>query len=299
MAHGVRNINDQTLFATAQTRPVTQLDFTQFSDFNNWQTFSSNAPSSGTEGAGFGVAASTASLGTTNATSTAGFGGLTGPSSAVSITTSSTNNNSDIGSVNTHQLLLPGLPVPASGFVTKYEYETRIRTAANIHTNSVRGTFRAGFMDLSYMNSAGDLGNGGVFFRYARSSVLTDTNWTIFWKNPLSGSNSTFDTGVAVSASTTYRMYLSTEVNSAGVYTTTYKILNENTGTKTEGTASPSATGHNTGEGFTTYGMGAAVVNCKAGLGENTTNTTVPLYIDYMGVRIRRPISREILIGSI
>jgi hypothetical protein len=94
-------------------------------------------------------------------------------------------------------------------------------------------------------------------------------------------------------------MYLSTEVNSAGTYTTTYKILNENTGTKTEGTASPSASSHNTGEGWTTYAMGAAVVNCKAGLGETTTTTTVALYIDYMGVRIRRPITREILIGSI
>jgi len=299
MAHGVRNINDQTLFATAQTRPVTQLDFTQFSDFNNYQTYTLPVTSAGTEGAGFGVAASTATIASTNSTTTTGLGGLTGPSSVISITTSSTINNSDIGSVNTHQLLLPGLPVPASGFVTKYEFETRIRTLATIHSDSVRGTFRAGFMNLTYMNTAGDQGSSGVFFRYARSSVLTDTNWTIFWKNPLSGSNSTFDTGVAVSASTTYRMYLSTEVNSAGTYTTTYKILNENTGTKTEGTASPSATGHNTGEGFTTYGMGAAVVNCKAGLGETTTTTTVALYIDYMGVRVRRPISREILIGSI
>jgi hypothetical protein len=297
MAHGVRNINDQTLFATAQTRPVTQLDFTQFSDFNNYQTYTSNVNSSGTEGAGFGVAASSASLGTTNSTNSAGFGGLTGPSSVISITTSSSNNATDVGSINTHQLLLPGLPVPASGFVTKYEFETRIRTAATIHSNSVRGAFRAGFMDVNGMNSPGDSAFAGPHFRFMCDGTTTDTNWMIYWCNPNTVGNSTADTGVAVSASTTYRMYLATEVNSAGIYTTTYKILNENTGTRTEGTASPSDPAHNTGENITTYGMGAAVVNCKSNV--TATTTTVALYIDYMGVRVRRPISREILIGSI
>jgi hypothetical protein len=297
MAHGVRNINDQTLFATAQTRPVTQLDFTQFSDFNNYQTYTSNVNSSGTEGAGFGVAASSASLGTTNSTSTAGFGGLTGPSSVISITTSSSNNSTDVGSINTMSTLLPGLPIPAAGFITKYEFETRIRTAATIHSNSVRGAFRAGFMDSGGMNTAGDYASAGPHFRFLCDGTVTDTNWMIYWINPISGSNSAADTGVAVSASTTYRMYLATEVNSAGVYTTTYKILNENTGTKTEGTASPSDPADNTGEGFTDCAMGAAVVNCKSQV--TATTTTVALYIDYMGVRIRRPISREILIGSI
>jgi len=297
MAHGVRNINDHTLFATAQTRPVTQLDFTQFSDFNNYQTYTTNVNSSGTEGAGFGVAASSASLGTTNSTNSAGFGGLTGASSAISITTSSLNNATDVGSINTLSALLPGLPVPTAGLITKYEFETRIRTAATIHSNSVRGAFRAGFMDVNGMNTAGDNSFAGPHFRFMCDGTVTDTNWMIYWINPNSGDNSTFDTGVAVSASTTYRMYLSTEVNSAGVYTTTYRILNENTGTRTEGTASPSDPTHNTGEGFTDYAMGAAVVNCKSGI--TSTTTQVALYIDYMGVRIRRPISREILIGSI
>jgi len=297
MAHGVRNINDQTLFATAQTRPVTQLDFTQFSDFNNFQTYTSIVPSAGTEGAGFGIVASSASFGTTNSTTTAGFGGLTGPSSVISITTSSSNNATDIGSINTLSVLLPGLPVPTAGLITKYEFETRIRTAATIHSDSVRGAFRAGFMDTNGMNFAGDNAFAGPHFRFMCDGTTTDTNWMIYWINPDSGENSTFDTGVAVSASTTYRMYLSTEVNSAGVYTTTYKILNENTGTRTEGTASPSDPAHNTGEGITTYAMGAAVVNCKSSF--TSTTTQVALYIDYMGVRIRRPISREILIGSI
>jgi hypothetical protein len=296
MAHGVRNINDQTLFATSQTRSVTQLDFVQFSDFNQFQTYTTNVAQSGSEGTGFGVAASTAPLGVSNSTTTAGLGGLTGASSAISITTSSTSNATDVGSINTLSTLLPGLPIPASGFVTKYEFETRIRTAAAIHSNSVRGAFRAGFMDLSGMNTAGDNAFAGPHFRFMCNGTATDTNWMIYWCNPNTGLNSTADTGVAVSASTTYRLYLATEVNSAGVYTTTYKILNENTGTKTEGTASPSDPAHNTGEGWTTYAMGAAVVNCKA---VTATTTTIALYIDYMGVRIRRPITREILIGSI
>jgi hypothetical protein len=296
MAHGVSNINDQTLFATSQTRPVTQLDFVQFSDFNHYQTYTTNVSQSGSEGVGFGVAASTAPLGTSNSTTTAGFGGLTGSSSAISITTTATSNATDVGSINTLTTLLPGLPVPSSGLVTKYEFETRIRTASTIHSNSVRGAFRAGFMDASGMNTAGDSALAGPHFRFMCNGTVTDTNWMIYWINPNSGSNSTFDTGMTASASTTYRMYLSTEVNSAGVYTTTYKILNENTGIKKEGTASPSDPSHNTGEGWTTYAMGAAVVNCKA---VTATTTSIILYIDYMGVRIRRPISREILIGSI
>jgi hypothetical protein len=297
MAHGVLNINDQTLFASSQIRPVTQLDFIQFSDLNHTTTFSTNAASAGSEGAGFGVAASSASFGISNSTSTAGFGGMTGPASAISITTSTTNNSTDVGSINTLSNLLPGLPVPTAGLITKYEFETRIRTAATIHSNSVRGAFRAGFMDATGMNTAGDSSFAGPHFRFMCNGTATDTNWMIYWCNPNTGLNSTADTGVAVSASTTYRMYLATEVNSAGVYTTTYNILNENTGTKTQGTASPSASTHNTGEGFSTYAMGAAVVNCKSGV--TATTTAIALYIDYMGVRVRRPISREILIGSI
>tara|TARA_R110000868_G_scaffold115644_1_gene308729 strand:- start:1457 stop:2347 length:891 start_codon:yes stop_codon:yes gene_type:complete len=296
MAHGVLNINNQTLFASSQIRPVTQLDFIQFSDLNHTTTFSTNAASAGSEGAGFGVAASSASFGISNSTSTAGFGGMTGPSSAISITTSTTNNATDVGSINTLSTLLPGLPIPAAGFITKYEFETRIRTAATIHSNTVRGAFRAGFMDVNGMNTAGDSSFAGPHFRFMCNGTVTDTNWMIYWVNPNSGLNSTADTGVAVNVSTTYRLYLATEVNSAGVYTTTYKIFNENTGTKTEGTASPSASTHNTGEGWSTYAMGAAVVNCKA---VTATTTAIALYIDYMGVRIRRPISREILIGSI
>ncbi len=297
MAYGVSNINDPNLFGSSETRSVTQLDFTQFSDFNNYTTFSTSAATVGTEGAGFGIAASSSTFGASNSTSTARFGGLTGPSSAISITTTTTLNATTVGSVNTLSTLLPGLPIPASGLVTKYEFETRIGTGTTIHSDSVRGTFRAGFMDVNGMNTAGDSSFAGPHFRFLCNGTVTDTNWMIYWVNPLSGLFSTFDTGVAVSVSTTYRMYLSTEVNSAGVYTTTYKILNENTGTKTEGTASPSDPSHNTGEGWTTYAMGAAVVNAKSNV--TATSTAVPLYIDYMGVRIRRPITREILLGSL
>lgn len=298
MAHGVRNINDQTLFATAQTRSVTQLDFTQFSDFNNYQTFTTNSASSGTEGAGFGTLASTG-IGTSNSTSTAGFGGVTGPASAISFTTTSANNATDIASVNTQTSLVPGIPVPTAGLVTKYEFETRIRTAATIHSNTVRGLFRFGFMDSTGMNAASNANtpDRGVFFSYVCDGTTTNTTWQLCWTNWTdAGTGEAFDTGVAVSASTTYRMYLAIEVDTAGVYTTTYKILNENTGTKTEGTATPTDLTTIPGEG-TLLSMGGAVVNGKSGV--TATTTTVALYTDYMGVRIRRPISREILLGSI
>jgi hypothetical protein len=293
MAYGVSNINDQSLAATSQIRPTTQLDFVQFSDFSG-----STIPSTSilTEGTGIGIAASSAAIGTTNTTSTGGFGGTTGPNSAFSITTSSLNNATDIGTINTVATLLPGIPLPAAGLITKYEFETRIRTAATIHSNTVRGAFRFGFMDTTFMTTAGDSSFNGVFYRFMCNGSVTDTNWMIYWVNPDIGTSSAFDTGVAVNTATTYRMYLSVERNSAGVYTTTYKIFNENTGTKTEGTASPSSSSAYPGEGFTTYAMGAAVVNCKA---VTATTTTVALYIDYMGIRIRRPINREILIGSI
>jgi hypothetical protein len=270
------------------------LDFVQFSDFSG-----SILPTAvvSTEGAGIGIAASSAAIGTTNSTSTGGFGGTTGPNSAFSITTSTLNNSTDIGTINTVATLLPGIPLPAAGLITKYEFETRIRTAATIHSNTVRGMFRLGFMDTTFMTGVGDSSFNGVFYRFMCNGGVTDTNWMIYWVNPDLGTSSAFDTGVAVNTSTTYRMYLSVELNSAGVYTTTYKIFNENTGTKTEGTASPSSSSAYPGEGFTTYAMGAAIVNCKSNV--TATTTSVILYTDYMGVRIRRPINREILIGSI
>jgi hypothetical protein len=107
-----------------------------------------------------------------------------------------------------------------------------------------------------------------------------------------SGGTTRVDTGVTVSTNTTYRLYLSTEVNSDGVFTTNYKIKNMTTGTNTEGTASPSASSHYP-TANTDY-MGSAITNSKQ---VTATNTSIVLYVDYIGTRIRRPVSREILIA--
>jgi hypothetical protein len=89
-------------------------------------------------------------------------------------------------------------------------------------------------------------------------------------------------------------MYLCVEVNNAGTYTTTYKIKNMNTGTNTEGTTSPT-TNARYPAAATDY-FGAGIVNSKA---NTSTTTPITLNVDYLGVRIRRPLSREILIGNI
>jgi hypothetical protein len=102
------------------------------------------------------------------------------------------------------------------------------------------------------------------------------------------------DTTVTVATNTTYRMYLSVEVDSAGNYTTTYKIKNMTTNTSTEGTTSPT-TNARYPSAATDY-LGVTVLNSKA---VTATTTSITTNLDYLGVRIRRPLSREILIGNI
>jgi hypothetical protein len=102
------------------------------------------------------------------------------------------------------------------------------------------------------------------------------------------------DTTVTVAVNTTYRMYLSVEVDSSGIYTTTYKIKNITTGTNTEGTTSPT-TNARYPSAATDY-LGVTVLNSKT---VTATTTSINAILDYLGVRIRRPLFREILIGKI
>ena len=296
MAYGVNNINDQTIFAASQTKNPNQLDLVMFTDFVQETTPTATFLS---EGSAFG---SLTTLGgaINNASSTiiSRFGGFTGSSSAISLSTGTTNNATGLAYVGTHSYLMPGLPIPTAGLITKYEFETTIATDTAIHTNAVRGGYFMGFGDPGLYGNYGagnNMGNGPVF-RYICDGTTTDTNWMIYWINPSTGLGSSFDTGVTVSTSTIYRMYLSVEVNSAGTFTTTYKIKNLTTGTNTEGTASPSDVAHYSGSGWSTYGMCAGINNCKSGI--TATTTSIILNVDYLGLRIRRPITREILIGG-
>ena len=133
-----------------------------------------------------------------------------------------------------------------------------------------------------------------MYFEFLCDAATTDTTWQVVFMNATSERN---NTAVTVSANTTYRMYLCVEVNSAGTYTTTYKIKNITTGTNTEGIASPPSSAYYPSSGYgSTAAMGAGIFNGKSNV--TATLTPVPITVDYMFVRIRRPMSREILIFS-
>jgi len=287
MAHGVYNINDSVLFASAQTKLPGQLDYTMFTDCMGDTAISAQSTSEGT-----GVQGTALNAGSIGSQLTSSFGGMTASANAMTFSTSGSNNATAYCLMRTPQYLLPGLPIPAAGFITKYEFEALIATTANIHTNvTADGAFYLGFQQaLTYPPVS------GVGFRFS-TGTLNDTNWMITWANGLASTYEAVSTGVAVTANTEYRMYLCVEVNSAGTYTTTYNIKNRTTGVSTVGVATPTGgSAAYPGEGFATHGFGASILNTR----NNVTATTVAvvLNIDYMGIRIRRPLTREILIGK-
>lgn len=212
--------------------------------------------------------------------------GYTGSSGVVSLQTGVTNNATGYGALYTTTNLVPGITTASTQAITKYEYEIGLRTLT-VHTNAVRGAYRLGFQN-SVINTAPTT---GVYFEYLCNGTVTDTTWKVVILSP-SGSTRV-DTGVTVSNTSTYRLYLSVERDSTGtVYTTNYKIKNFTAGTSTEGTASPSSDTHYP-SAATNY-MGSVTINTKAVTATTTSNV---LYIDYLGTRIRRPIFREILIS--
>lgn len=286
MAYSTPSTNDIVLCATEEATNISQLDLIWFTDFNQYAAPSTSVPAEG--GMYFGNSANGGSI--TVPTSTAimtSFGGHTAANGAIQLATGTTNNATGYGSIYSHQNILPGIPTPSNGFVTKYEYECLIRTTGTIHSNTVRGSYVLGFIN-GISNAAQ---SDGVYFEFLCNGTLTDTTWKVVFMNTSSERN---DTTVTVSANTTYRMYLSVEVNSAGTYTTTYKIKNMTTGTTTEGTTSPTTTARYP-SAATDY-IGAGIINTKT---VTATTTSVTLNVDYLGVRIRRPLSREILIGNI
>jgi hypothetical protein len=173
--------------------------------------------------------------------------------------------------------------------VSKYEIETLIRTDTTIFSSaaSLGGFIQCGFKD-SLTNSSQFR---GVYFEY-----LTDgtTNDTTFWVkvDSLSNGEERTDTGVTVSANTTYRLYLSLEAFTDSTYSIVYKIKNMTTGTIAEGTITPTASRVPT--------RTSDIMSAIVGMGRqtNTTTTAIIIWVDYMGVRIRKPIAREILLGT-
>jgi hypothetical protein len=291
MAYGTPNINDQVFIGSSQSENPNQLNYVLFSDLHNNTTPSTSIP---TEGGNFYCNTLNGAAITNNATAPFLAIGVTASSGVIQLATGTTNNATALATVQTANFVIPGIPVPSAGQVTKYEFETLIRTGATIHSNSVRGVYRLGFFDNSGFTTSGDTAGTGPHFKFLCDGTTTHTTWNVFFGDGVANF-ATVDTGVAVAVNTTYRMYLSVEVDSSGIYTTTYKIKNMTTGTNTEGIASPPSSAYYPASGYTTP-MGAGIVNGKSAV--TATATSIILYVDYMTVHIQRPISREILIFS-
>jgi hypothetical protein len=286
MSYGIDATNDQALAGIALADNPNQMDVTLFTDCAQTQ---STVPLWLDGGNYYAATASGGAYGTNTAIMLNAFG-YTGCSGVISLQTGTTNNATGYAYAATTTNLLAGMPTPSADLITKYEYETLVRTTATIHSNTVRGTYRLGFQNTT-SNTAP---TRGVFFQFLCDGTTTDTNWMVVFRG--AGGTTRVDTGVAVSINTTYRLYLSTEVNSAGTFTTNYKIKNMTTGTNTEGTASPSATNHypSVSSGIVLDYIGSVIINSKQ---VTATATSIVLYIDYIGTRIRKPLTREILIA--
>ena len=291
MAYGTLNINDQVFIGSSLSENPNQLNYVLFSDFHNNTTPSTTIP---TEGGNFNCNTLGGAAITNNSTTPFVAMGVTASSGVIQLATGTSNNSTALATIQTATSVIPGIPVPLAGQVTKYEFETLIRTGATIHSNSVQGVYRLGFFDNSGFTTAGDSTGYGPHFKFLCDGTTTHTTWNVYFGDA-SANFATVNTGVSVAIDTTYRMYLSVEVDSAGTYTTTYKIKNMTTGANTEGIASPPSSAYYPASGYTTP-MGAGIVNGRGGV--TSTTTSILLNVDYMTVRIQRPISREILIFS-
>jgi len=282
MSYGIDATNDQALAGIALADNPNQLDVTLFTDCTQTQ---STVPLWLDGGNYYATTANGGAFGNNTGIILNAFG-YTACSGAISLQTGTTNNATGYAYAGTSLNLLSGIPTPSTGLITKYEYETAIRLPTAIHSNTVRGTYRLGFQN-STTNTAP---TRGVFFQFLCDGTTTDTTWRVVFVG--SGGTTRVDTGVTVSINTTYRLYLSTELKSDGTFTTNYKIKNMTTGTNTEGTASPSDNTHY--PSVSTDYIGSVTVNSKQ---VTSTTTSIALYVDYIGTRIRRPVSREILIA--
>ncbi len=285
MAYGVSSINQQVLKHTSQSENSSQLDMIFFTDLMQASGPSGTSPAQG--GVFYLQNANGGSVSNNTTSVFVGFG-ITGSHGTCSLSTGVTSNTTGYSSLVTALNILPGLPTPSAGLVTKYEYEALIRTDGLIFDGSTRW----GLTRLGFMQSVSATPTDGVYFEFVSDGTTTDTTWNIAFRSTAI-SQSRVNTGVSYAANKTYRMYLCVEVSPDGTYTTTYKIKNLTDDTNTESTATPS---NNTfyPTAATDY-MGPAITVLKQGVA--TINSTL-FHVDYIACRIRRPLTREILIFS-
>ena len=287
MAYGVQSPNQQSIKPVSRTQNKNQYDAFYFTDFHY------SALSTYVDGGVFSTNTSGGAV-TVNPTAALTAFGITACSGVVQLSTSTTSNATNAASVsmaynNGGYNLIAGIQTPtSSSFVSKYEIETLIRTDATIFSS---GATLGGYIHCGFKDSLTNSQFAGVFFEY-----LTDgtTNDTTFWVkvSSLSNGSERTNTSVTVSANTTYRLYLSLEAFTGPTYTITYKIKNITTGASTEGTITP------TSNRVPTANSDNMAAMLGIGRATNVTTTAILLNVDYMGVRIRKPIVREILLGT-
>lgn len=283
MAYGTYSPNDYVLHASTQSENTGQLDYLLFTDFIQGVAPSSTIPASG--GIIFALTANGGAI-TNNTTSHIEAFGITACAGVISLSTGTTNNANGVAGCNTSLAMIPGLQTPGTGKISRYEAEIFLRTDSTIHTNANRGVYRFGFA-----NQVTSSPSDGVYFEYLCDGTTTDTTWNIVFRKD--DVQSRADTTLTVSASKSYRLYLSINVSTAGTITTSYNVRNVTDGTSAIGTASPSSNTHYptaTGD----Y-IGLVVQNSKA---VTATTSARLIFVDYMGARVRRDLSREIQLYS-
>jgi len=283
MAYAVDAPNDISLRAVSRTDNPNQLDMFFFSDFLQANAVSSVSPAQG----GFLIAnsANGGAIGQ-NVQATSNLFGVTGAFGHLTLSTGGTSNSSGYASVYTLSSTIPGIPTPTTGQITKYEMETLIRTGSTLHDNSVRGTYKFGLQNSITNGTTSD----GVYYEFLYNGTTNDTKWNIVFRKD--NVEERVDTGVTVSASKTYRLYLCVERDTAGNFTTTYNVKNVTDNTTNSGTAAPSNTARYPSADDDS--MGVVLTNSKT---TTTSASARDIYCDYISARIRRPISREILLS--
>ena len=266
----------QSLKSETRSGITAQSDFTVFNDFivNN---FSSSIPN----GTFLGINANGGSFTiSTVSTTSYGFDKCNG---VVNFITGTTNNTTGYAGCLLQASFIPGIPTPSAGYVTKYEHECRFMTDTDVTTENTKT--RIGFADTWTNTIAGD----GVYFEreYNSSTPNLETTFKVVFRN--GGAEERIDTGVTFAVSTIYRTYLCVERDTTGTVTTTWEILNDTTSTNYTGTASPTTTAR-LPLASTDY-INPGVLIQKTGA--VTTANSRLIRVDYIGVRIRRPLNRS------
>lgn len=287
MAYGSKSVNDYSIKNSAFSDTTNQSDTFFFTDFHQGATAVTTVPLEG--GVFYFNSLGSATISNNNTAILTAFG-ITAASGVIQLQTGTTSNNNAACAIvtggSTNVAMVPGIPTPTTGLITKYEWEALIRTDTTIFNAGVTlgGAFRFGMMDSTQASIS-----NGVYFEFLNNGTTNDTSFNIVWR--AASAQERFNTGATYAASKTYRLYMSVEANTAGTVTTTYKIKNFTDGTNSEGTATPSNTTR-IPTAINAYCSPVIEINRDT----QTTTTSVNLNLDYIGFRIRRPLTREIVL---